>query len=169
MNCSESICRWQQWFDGNIFHDLWSCDFTRGIIVGIGGYLVVLFIVHFLFFIFRRRKKCTLLAIPGDNGTVRISLRAITGVLRQELAGFTQLTIDKILIFNTKHGYIIELRGQFNPGKSGTPDLFTGLSEAVRIKMNTIFGIDNIYKVDLHIAQCAEPEDTSDPEFTVVR
>lgn len=137
----------------------WQDDFIRGIIVGIGCYLVLVLLVHLLFIICRSRKKCAFFELPGDSGAIIVSIRAVTGVLRQELAHFNQLEISRIAVYKVKKEYAIEIRGKFLPGMVGTPALYVAVSAEVKEKMSSIFGIDNINKVDLRIDACKSEED----------
>ena len=149
-----------------ILKSSWQDDFIRGIIVGIGCYLVLVLLVHLLFIIFRRRKKSVFFELPGEAGSIIVSIKAVTGVMKQELAHFSQLEISRITVYRVKAGYSMEIRGQFMPGQSGTPALYAAVAGEVQSKMNSIFGIDNISKVDLRIDSCKREDEsyTEDPQ-----
>lgn len=151
-----------------ILKNAWQEDFIRGIMVGIGCYLILVLLVHLIFIISRRRQKCTSFELPGEEGSIIVSIKAVTGVLQQELADFVQLEITRITVYQEKKEYLFEIRGKFLPGQSGTPALYTSVANAVKEKMNTIFGINNISKVDLRIDACKteEPESERDLSFT---
>lgn len=142
-----------------ILKSSWQDDFIRGIIVGIGSYLVLVLLVHLVFILCRRRKKCAFFELPGEEGSVIVSIKAVTGVLRQELSDFKQLEISRITVYQGKEDYTVEIRGQFLPGQAGTPGLYAAISSDVKRKMKSIFGIANISKIDLRIDSCKDAGD----------
>ena len=93
-----------------ILKSSWQDDFIRGIMVGIGSYLVLVLLVHLVFILCRRRKKCAFFELPGEEGSVVVSIKAVTGVLRQELSDFKQLEISRITVYQGKEDYTVEIR-----------------------------------------------------------
>ena len=146
-------------YTAGAFGEMWKCEFSRGVICGLAGYIVLVLLVHLVFAICRRRKKCAFLFIAAPCGNIAVSLKAVTEALRQGLAGFTQLEITRIAVYLRKKGYIFEVRGRFKMGESGARELYTALADAVKSRMRTVFGLDNIVRVDLKIeAYAGGPE-----------
>jgi hypothetical protein len=138
-------------------------EFICGIIFGIAGYLVLLMMVHIVFLICRRRKKCVEMTIDSENGSIRFSLKAVAAILKKELTEFTQVEILKIAVYKHKNGYIMDLRGKFQPGESGAPELYAAMVTAIKLRMQEIFGVDNIVKVNLLIDKSME-ENSADAD-----
>lgn len=160
----EKICEFVEHLQKNpVIEEICENEFLCGMFAGIGAYIVIVLLVHLVFIIARRRKKCTELLIAAENGTIAVSLKAVTAALKKELASFTQLEISKIVIFQKKYGYIFEVRGRFIPGVSGAPELYAALEHELRENMKNIFGVENIAKVNLRIESCVETE-SSKPE-----
>lgn len=149
----------------SVCHD----EFVCGIIFGIGVYLILVLLVHLVFILCRRRKKCSVLVISSENGDIRVSLKAVTGFLISKLAVFNQVKINKVMIFNKRNGYALELRGRFIPGESGAPDLFDRIVAAVKVQMQETFGITNIAKVDLVISESVTDEDSDSANADTVQ
>ncbi len=144
VRCNETLC------------NLYQKDLVRGIVIGIAAVLVLLILLRILKWIFCRRKKCTSVDIAGEGGSIVVSIAALTGALRYELSSFSQFGIRKIVLFNGKKGYVLEIAGKFFPHKSnaGATELFAGVEKVVKEKMHTLFGIDNISEIKLKIEAC---------------
>ena len=101
----EKICEFVKQLQGNpVVEEICDNEFICGMLAGIGAYIVIVLLVHLVFIIARRRKKCTELLITAENGNIAVSLKAVTAALKKELASFTQLEISKIVIFRRKSG-----------------------------------------------------------------
>ena len=134
-------------------------DFICGMITGIAVYIVIVLLVHLVFIICRRRKKCSELLIQTEKGVISISLKAVTAALKAELSSFAQLEVVRIVIFYCKKDYIFEIRSRFLPGNSDAPELYAALENNVKEYMKNTFGIENIVRVDLRIDGCVEKDD----------
>ena len=73
------------------------------------------------------------------------------------------MEILKIAVYKHKNGYIMDLRGKFQPGESGAPELYAAMVTAIKLRMQEIFGVDNIVKVNLLIDKSME-ENSADAD-----
>ena len=144
VRCNETLC------------NLWQKDLVRGIVIGVAAVLVLLILIKLVKYFCCRRKKCSSLCIAGEGGSIIVSIAALSGALRYELASFTQLGIRKILVFEGKKGYIFEIAGKFFPQKSsnGAAELFNEIEKVVKDRMLALFGINNISEIKLKIESC---------------
>lgn len=160
-NYFENFCdNLERFCDHPAVENICENEFVCGMFCGIGVYLVIVLLVHLVFIICRRRKKCAELIINTSSGNIAVSLKAVTAALKTSLASFSQLEIVKILIYRKKSNYLFEIRGKFIPGVSGAPELYAALERDVKENMKNIFGVENISQVDLRIEGCSEKENT---------
>jgi len=84
-----------------------------------------------------------------------VSIRAVSAAVRAALREFDQLTVEKIVVYRHKEGYVFDVRGGFRVGGAAAPELYSRVTEQIKAAMSATFGIANIVRVDLHIDDCA--------------
>lgn len=147
--------------------EMWKVEFYRGALLATGCFAAVLilyWIIKLVIFLKFGKHRCSNISVDNEYGSIISSCDTVTAVLRSELKNFPELDIRRILIFRKRGVYSIELRCIYAKVENfrGIPELFALMEPLIREHMKSIFGMEDIAKIDIRIVGSDDFDDGND-------
>ncbi len=163
----ESLLRWLEPVTSHpAVQSVLSHHFLCGIILGI----LAAYLLRLLVWLCCRKRYCSHILVPGTSGDVTISAGAVSSVIIHGSAALQCLEIRRIKISKIPEGYRISIKAVLDAASGTAPQLLDKLTGIVKEQMSTVFGINDVCKVDLEIVNCdhyapMDQSDEQDPEL----
>lgn len=127
----------------------------NGYVAGVLTLALLLLCCMLLWLIFSYHKALKGVVIPAPNGSIFISARSISDLVKSLDADFNGIVIRKVTLVERKKFLHIELSlvYQLTPSTENAQKLIEELQSRVLTTLETVFGIKNIAKVNVAMAR----------------
>lgn len=117
------------------------------------GALVFIYIILRVGFrlLFRRKKRCNGIKINSDKGQLYIMTNAISELIKSMKSTFTHIEINKVSLTYKRGSYMLDLLITFDMDGGELTNQITLLREKIISDLQTVFGIDNISKINVKL------------------
>ena len=148
------------------WQSLLKSDFNRGYLCAlalVGGLIVILMILKFVWWLIFRERGCSRLTIRRDDGDVVVSRSAICAAIGGALKGIAALKVRKLRIFQRGKNYSITLLSSFD-GSVSVAELVEKVKPLVMGTLRDTFGIDNVRRVKVVVEELDNEDDEDDED-----
>lgn len=163
-------CSIAKTFSCENLRQLLASDFNRGYIAALAlvfAVLVVVLLLRLIWFFLFRKKTCSRIVIPGEDGDIVISRDAIVAATRQELESFTQFDVRKMQLFRKGRNYSLRICCTYDTDGKGVAELVQEFKPRLREVMKELFGIESLKDITLCVEHIQEKDDSGDPSTPV--
>ncbi|MCK5843596.1 MAG: hypothetical protein KAG97_02740 [Victivallales bacterium] len=126
-------------------------NFKAGYFTGVSLVLglMLLWAVVRLIYLRKAKKRLREIAIPGAKGDLIISVAAISDMVKALLyEKYKHLNVDKVNLWKTPRGLVMELRGVYKLDGEHLPDVSDAMREDIFKSLADNFGIHSIGKIN---------------------
>lgn len=140
-------------------------DFSFGLSVGAGAIIALLLLLFlfrlYLFILFKRYpKKVKELELSGEKGSLILTARSISDLVKALAPNSHSIHIKKVALFELKNNYSIKIQADYNIDGDNLPDIKEEVEELILDTLKSKYGIANIKYVTIRLEKAIPPKNS---------
>ncbi len=127
----------------------------EGYVTGVLTLALLLFCCMLLWLIISHRRALKGVVLPSSNGSIFISVRSISDLVKSLDADFDGIVIRRVALVERKKSLVIELNliCQLGPSSHNMQAMIEALQAKVLESLKSVFGIATVSRVDVVLAR----------------